>query len=137
VFAQAQPFGQVKIDGVREVGAAKGVSQTQQPIPVIGGSAAGRCATPKTTASAPYPASMSRRREAASVIASSQEIPIHPGSRSPLGGRALDADTPIRVCRIRVHLFEYSVLDRRLDATSGHAHRTVGVQLLDGRGNTS
>lgn len=36
---------------------------------------------------------------------------------------------------VRGHLGQSPVLDSRQDATSGHTHRTVGVNLLDGHGD--
>src|SRR2546428_7547796 len=42
-------------------------------------------AHPNTTASGPYRALISTRREAVRAIASSQEMRTQPGSRSPLG----------------------------------------------------
>jgi hypothetical protein len=51
-------------------------------------------------------------------------------------GRALDADTPVGMLRVGGHLRELTILDRGDDAAPRYTHRTVGMNLLNGHGDT-
>ena len=81
------PMPAAEMVGVQDVGAAKGVGQALHPGVEVGSRGPAADAQPNTTASGPYRALISPRREAVRAMASSQEMRVHRG-RAPLGAGA-------------------------------------------------